>query len=85
MSMRNIYAGPMPDDIKEVLDTGSIGFTVSSNFARLHASTVALAASNGWISTVSRGGRGFSSYWQTTSAGLTMLEHGLEQTPPLRR
>lgn len=76
--MQTVYTGAMPDELEGVLDLARIGFTVSSNFARYHAVSVALAASNGWISTVTADGRGYSAFWSLTMAGMTMRDHGLK-------
>lgn len=75
MPLRTIYTGKLPRGIQYVLSSGRGGFSVSSNFARSMAPLVALAASQGWISTVATDGSAYSPVWSITTAGLTMLEH----------
>lgn len=51
------------------------GIAVSSNMARELAPYVALAASLGWISTVSTDGLHFTRTWNTTAEGVHALKH----------
>ena len=51
------------------------GIAVSGNHARTHAPIIALAASLGWISTVSLSGKRFTGRWNVTAEGVMALNH----------
>lgn len=68
------YFGPMPEELWEVLTVAwEAGLAVSSNMARELAPEVALAASMGWISTVSLDGRTYQRVWHITAEGMMVL------------
>lgn len=48
-------------------------YTTKSDFARQHATAVALAASLGWITTVWPCGVAYTNSWRVTPAGLARL------------
>jgi hypothetical protein len=52
-----------------------VGIAVSSNMAREWSKEIALAASLGWISTVSLDGRTSHRVWNVTAEGVTALNH----------
>ena len=68
------YFGPYPEALREVLEQASRqGFAVASNFSREFSTEVALAASLGWISTVSHDGRSCGRTWNVTLEGQSAL------------
>lgn len=71
------YHGPYPPGLWAVLEVchkaGSI--SIQSNFARGAATEVALAASIGWITTVSPDGASHGARWRLTQAGLLAHHH----------
>lgn len=72
----NGYTGPLPQAIWEVVRCAwEDGIAVSSNVARELSAEVALAASLGWISTVSLDGRRHTRVWNVTAEGVTALNH----------
>lgn len=50
-------------------------FSISSDFARANAIAVAIAASLGWITTITLDGRNFSRSWHVTVSGTLALQH----------
>ena len=70
------YTGPYPGDIWLVLDDAHQGgLYIQSDRARFRSHAVALAASLGWITTVSTDGRTYGGVWRITQAGLAALTH----------
>lgn len=68
------FLGPLPPEVWEVVGTAwEAPFAISGDFAREHAPWVALAASLGWISTVTPDGSGFTRRWHATAEGLTAM------------
>lgn len=69
------FTGPLPDDTWPVLKHAWKwgGIALQSNFARQHATTVALMASQGWLSTIDPDGTAYRGHWRLTQAGLTAL------------
>lgn len=68
------YVGPLPTELYEVVATcHSPGVAVSSNYARERSTYLALAASIGWVSTVSLDGHSFGRVWHATLEGLHAL------------
>lgn len=66
------YLGPYPEELWSVLaQAWQGGFSIASNYARDHAPVVALAASLGWISTVSLCGRKYGRTWHITAEGVS--------------
>ena len=71
-----LYHGPLPPEIWLVVSEAyEGGFAVQSNFSRIYALEVALAASLGWITTVDPTGQTYSRVWRITVAGLTALNN----------
>lgn len=69
------YYGPLPDDMEEVLDHAwETPISVASNYARAHLTTIALAASLGWLSTVHPDGLDFTKTWHITASGLSYFK-----------
>lgn len=65
------YHGPVPRKLWDILRVSwEQGLAVQSNYAREHASEVALAASMGFISTVSLDGRKYQRVWNVTHEGV---------------
>jgi hypothetical protein len=58
------------------------GFSTKSDFARHHADPVAIAATEGWITTRLRD-RVYGRKWHITVAGLTRLQEILNEAPDL--
>lgn len=77
------YSGPLPEpDIWDVLlEAWARGIWTSGNFARAYAYTVGLAASLGWISTVTPDGRAYMPRWHITLEGIAAY-HTRRETPP---
>ncbi len=70
------YLGPHPQDLWPVIESAwQHGIAVSSNFARHYSQEVALAASLGWISTVTLDGLGFTRTWNITAEGVSAYQH----------
>lgn len=70
------YTGPLPDGIWPLIETCWLfGLAVSSNKAREASTEVALAASMGWISTVSLDGQGYGRMWNVTAEGTAAYTH----------
>lgn len=70
------YHGPLPDEMWPVLTQAhECGIAVQSNFARAYSPEVALAASLGWVSTVTPDGQAYSRMWRITVAGLSALHN----------
>ena len=71
------YLGPLPEDIWEVLTVAgeTKGLSLQGDFTRLHASTVALCASGGWLTTISPDGHTYSTNWRLTASGQALLEN----------
>lgn len=70
------YNGPLPPDLWLVVTVAwEHGIAVSANFARQYAPEVALAASLGWISTVSLDGTEALRHWNVTQEGVTALNN----------
>ncbi len=70
------YLGAHPDELWVVIEMAwQDGVAVSSNFARHYAAEVALAASLGWISTVTLDGLGFTRTWNITAEGVSAYQH----------
>lgn len=68
------FHGPLPQDIWEVIGQAwEKPFAISGDFARLNAPMVALAASLGWISTITPDGSGITRRWHATAEGLTAM------------
>ena len=75
------YLGPHPDALWLVIERAwEHGISVSSDFARHHAAVIALAASIGWISSVSLSGKRYERRWNVTAEGITAHTH--MRTPP---
>lgn len=73
------YLGRYPKLIWQVVSIAwERGISVQSNYAREHADIIALAASLGWISTVSLDGKGYSREWNVTAEGTIALNHQQE-------
>lgn len=70
------YLGKYPKPLWLVIERAwELGISVSSNFARDYAPLIALAASLGWISTVTLDGKKFTNRWNVTAEGVTALNH----------
>lgn len=70
------YHGPLPEDLWQVLKhCWKGGISLQSDFARAHSSTIALAASCGWLSTIDPGGKTYRGQWRLTAAGITALDN----------
>lgn len=68
------YFGPLPGTIWPIIRRAwEEGIAVSSNIAREASTEIALAASLGWITTVTADGLGYSRIWHVTETGLTAL------------
>lgn len=69
------YTGPIPEAVWLVVQMAwETNIAVSSNFAREYSAEIALAASVGWISTVSLDGGAFSRFWSVTAEGVAAYE-----------
>lgn len=74
------YFGEIPEVLWLILvNAWERGVSVSSDLARACSTEVALAASLGWITTITADGKGYSRIWHITEQGLTAL-HGHEET-----
>jgi hypothetical protein len=74
------YHGPIPPGIWEIVKLAySGGIAVSSNFAREQATELALAASLGWVSTISPDGLSYGRRWFATIEGLVALQSNLQE------
>ena len=75
--MASHYHGPYPANLWTVLEVchrlGSV--SIQSNLARGAAIELALAASIGWITTVSPDGASHGARWRLTQAGLLAHHH----------
>lgn len=61
--------------MEEVLDTAwTASISIASNYARAHLTTLALAASLGWVSTVHPDGQAFTREWRITASGLSYFQ-----------
>lgn len=70
------YTGPIPDECWDVVrEAHDNGISVSSNLAREASAWIALAASLGWISTVTLDGQHYGRVWRTTFEGLSALRN----------
>lgn len=70
------YTGKVPAHVWDLLGLAwEVGVAVSSNTAREYAPEVALAASLGWISTVSLDGKRYLRVWNVTAEGVSALNH----------
>lgn len=49
--------------------------SISSNYSRLHAKVIALAASLGWLTIIAPDGQSLSRSWHCTSEGLSALKN----------
>lgn len=68
------YFGPLPATIWPIIRKAwEEGIAVSSNLSREASTEIALAASLGWITTVTADGMGYSRIWNVTEQGLTAL------------
>jgi len=65
------YTGPLPEALWQVLHVAweGGGISVQSDFARTMAPYLGLAASMGWVSTISLDGRSFGGRWHVTFEG----------------
>lgn len=76
MTTSSAYHGPIPAGLWDVLSQAHEGgISVQSNFARSYSLEVALAASLGWVSTITPTGLAYSRVWRITMAGLSALQH----------
>ncbi len=70
------YTGPLPEDLWLVLETAwQVGIAVSSNFARHYSAEVALAASLGWVSSISLDGLAYTRTFNITAEGVSAYQH----------
>lgn len=70
------YTGKVPPDVWNLLGLAwEDGIAVSANVAREYATEIALAASLGWISTVSLDGHRYLRVWNVTAEGVSALNH----------
>lgn len=70
------YHGPIPDEVWEVVSEAyNSGIATSSNLARTAAPWIGLAASLGWISTVTLDGQHYGRIWRATFEGLSALRN----------
>lgn len=68
------YHGAIPKRVLEVVALAfGPGIAVSSDFARTYSTEVSLAASLGWISTVSLDGLSYGRTWNATLEGVNAL------------
>lgn len=76
------YLGHLPEGLWDVLTVAwEANISIQGDFARSHASEVALAASLGWLSNISPDGLTFSRHWRITAPGLTAIKHKEFLTP----
>ena len=69
-----LSTGPLPRGIWSVLRAcHESPVAVQSDFARSHSWDLALAASQGWVSTVFPDGKTYGGRWFITAAGITAL------------
>lgn len=74
MKNSTTYAGELPADIWHVLKAAwRKGIALQGDFARNHASSLALAASQGWVSVISPDHHSYEQRWRITMAGQTAL------------
>jgi hypothetical protein len=74
------FRGPLPAGLWAVLGAAHASYiSVQSDFARAHSTELALAASMGWITTISPDGGSYGGRWRITAAGLTALEHNAKE------
>ena len=70
------YHGRIPPRVWSIVRVAwEAGIAVSSNMAREWSGEIALAASLGWISTVSLDGRTYHRVWNVTAEGVIALNH----------
>ena len=74
------YTGRIPKTLWDVLRLAweGGGIAVSSNYAREASREVALAASIGWISTVSLDGKHYHRVWNITAEGVAAFNNRKE-------
>lgn len=77
------YLGKFPPEVWLVVERAwESGISVSSDFARQHASIIALASSLGWISSVSLSGKRYTRRWNITTEGTIAYNHIRGQQVP---
>lgn len=68
------YTGPIPSQVYHVVSIAwEHGIATSSNLAREHSAYIALAASLGWISSVSLDATQYMRRWNVTAEGVHAL------------
>lgn len=69
------YYGPIPSGVWLVIRRAyEGGISASSNFAREQSTDLALAASLGWVSTISLDGLTYGRVWNATVEGIVALQ-----------
>lgn len=69
------YTGPIPSEVYEVVSFAwEHGVATSSNMAREYAVHIALAASLGWISSLSLDATQYMRRWNVTAEGVHALQ-----------
>lgn len=71
------YKGALPAGLWKVLDTAHEkgGISVQGDYARSNSTCLALAASLGWVSTISPDLTEYGKVWRVTVAGLSALQN----------
>lgn len=70
------YFGPLPPELWTLLALAErYPLACSSNYARARAPLVALAASMGWVSTITPDGHGYGREWRVTPEGAFALRN----------